>query len=67
VSRFRVRAKYVTCRSAEAAQMLPAPWNKQPLAISGYNCGQILPPSVPAEELDRLLAGGLIEPVEELQ
>jgi hypothetical protein len=58
--RFRVVAAYVTCRSAEAALLLPG--RKQVLAHSGYNAGALLPESVPQEDLDHLLANHLIEP-----
>ena len=60
MTRYRVVAKYVTCRSAEAARMLAPSW-KQSLAISGYNAGALLPESVPQEDLDRLLEAHLIE------
>jgi hypothetical protein len=68
MTRYRVVAPYATCRSREAARLMAtlAPYRPpQELAISGYNRDAILPESVPQEDLDRLLAVGHIEAVEE--
>lgn len=62
---YKVRAKYVTCRSQEAARMLPPPWNKQELAISGYVAGDVLPPSVPLDDIAAMLRDNLIVEIPE--
>lgn len=68
MTRYKVVAPYATARSGEAARVLASltPYRPpQEYAISGYNRGAVLPESVPTEDLDRMLATGQIEAVEE--
>jgi len=72
VTAYRVTAPYVTCRSASASA---AAWGSAPgwadswpvsrSDIAQFHEGAVLPDDVPQEDIDHLLAVGLIEPVED--
>ena len=60
-TRYRVRAEYVSVRTATVAGIVPS---RGGYAVVGLYRGAILPPDVSAEQIDHLQRQGLIEAVE---
>ena len=62
--RYRVVAPYVTCTVPGAARLIGS---RQIAGLMGFHAGAILPPDVPAEELERLARKGLIAEATDLE
>ncbi len=59
-TRYRVIAPYVTARSPGSAFTIG---DRRPVQIFGYHRDVVLPPDVPAEDIERLLRKGMIAEV----